>query len=102
GQHTGGNLLCHVGLHLFLLLEAGVEEAPRGKRVGGLRLEEGGDQSSQRLGDRYEQGSCLNVGRLPTPRSRQLSSHPALEWSGRELNLLRTKRAGRDCSQSLL
>ena len=43
-EHGFGDLLGHIGLDLFLLLETGVEESPRGQGIRRLGLEHGHDE----------------------------------------------------------
>ena len=43
-EYGSGYLLRHIGLDLFLLLEAGVEEPPGGEGIRSLRLEERHDE----------------------------------------------------------
>src|SRR2546429_3887539 len=77
--HGARDLFRDVGLQVFLVLEARVEEPPGCERVRRLRLEQLHPQARERLRDRYAQGARAGVLGLPAPRTPPGDAHPAPE-----------------------
>src|SRR2546430_5565296 len=56
-EHGARDLFRDIGLQVFLVLEARIEEPPGGERVRRLRLEEVHQLARERMCDRHEQGA---------------------------------------------
>src|SRR3989440_11655784 len=78
-EYGARDLFRDVGLQVFLVLEARVEEPPGGERVRRLRFEQLHHQARERLRDRYEQGAGGDVLGLASPGTAQGDAHAALE-----------------------